>query len=66
MGKTALNDMSYNFEPLKLFERNPNYKVDERELKESIEKSKELIARLQKKKQTVKLKLVRTEQLHFL
>lgn len=54
MGNTALNDMSYNFEPLKVFERNPNYKVDERELKESIEKSKELIVRLQKKKQTVK------------
>lgn len=54
MGNTALNDMRYNFEPLKLFERNPNYKVDERKLKESIERSNELIARIQKKKQTVK------------
>ena len=54
MGNTALNDMSYNFEPLRLFQRNPDYKVNEQELKESIEKNKELIARIQKKKQIVK------------
>lgn len=51
MSNDALNDMSYNFEPLKLFEPEKNYKVDEQELKASIEKNKEMIARIQKKKE---------------
>lgn len=50
MGNTALNDMKYNFEPLILFQPKSDYKVDEQELKRSIDKSKELIARIQKKK----------------
>lgn len=50
MSKTALNDMKYNFEPLVLFQPKPDYKVDEKELKKSIDKNKELIARIQKKK----------------
>ena len=50
MSKTALNDMKYNFEPLVLFQPKPDYKVDEKELKKSIDKSKELIARIQKRK----------------
>ena len=50
MSNTALNDTRYNFEPLKLFQPKPNYKVDEQELKKSIDKSKELIARIQQKK----------------
>lgn len=51
MSNTALNDMKYNFEPLILFQPNPDYKVDELELQKSINKSKELIARIQEKKQ---------------
>ena len=50
MSNTALNDMKYNFEPLILFQPKSDYKVDEQELKKSINKSKELIARIQKKK----------------
>ena len=50
MSNTALNDMKYNFEPLILFQPKADYKVDEQELKKSIDKSKELIARIQKKK----------------
>ena len=50
MSNTALNDMKYNFEPLILFQPKSDYKVDEQELKKSIDKSKELIARIQKKK----------------
>lgn len=44
MGKTALNDVTYNFEPLKLFEPDPDYKVDEAELQKSIQKSQEFIS----------------------
>lgn len=50
MRNTALNDMKYNFEPLILFQPKSDYKVDEQELKKSIDKNKELIARIQKKK----------------
>lgn len=55
MSKTALNDVTYNFEPLKLCEPDPDYKVDEVELKKSIQKSQELIAFIQdyKKKKEV-------------
>ena len=52
MSNTALNDMKYNFEPLILFQPKSDYKVDEQELKKSIDKSKELMARIQKKKVT--------------
>lgn len=47
MGNTALNDVTYNFEPLKLFESDPDYKVDEAELQKSIQKSQELISFIQ-------------------
>ena len=50
MSNTALNDIKYNFEPLILFQPKSDYKVDEQELKKSMDKSKELIARIQKKK----------------
>lgn len=50
MSNTALNDMRYNFEPLTLFQPKSDYKVDEQELKKSIDKSKELISRIQEKK----------------
>ena len=53
MNNTALNDIKYNFEPLILFQPKSDYRVDEQELKKSIDKNKELIARIQKKK-TVK------------
>lgn len=48
MSNTALNDRSYNFEPLKLFQPKPDYKVDDNELKKSKEKSKELIKKIRK------------------
>ena len=51
MSNKALNDMSYNFEPLKLFQPESDYKVDENDLRKSIEKNKKLIARIQKKKE---------------
>lgn len=50
MRNTALNDMKYNFEPLILFQPKSDYKVDEQELKKSINRNRELIARIQKKK----------------
>ena len=50
MCNTSLDDTKYNFEPLILFQPKSDYKVDEQELKKSIDKSKELIARIQKKK----------------
>lgn len=53
MSNKALNDMSYNFEPLRLYQPEEDYKVDEKELEKSIEKNKELIARIQKKKQKI-------------
>jgi hypothetical protein len=46
MSNTALNDMKYNFEPLKLFQPSPDYKVDEKTLRKSMDKSRELIARI--------------------
>lgn len=50
MNNTSLNDIKYNFEPLVLFQPKSDYKVNEKELKISIDKNKELIARIQKKK----------------
>lgn len=50
MGNSALNDVSYKFEPLKLFQPKSDYKVDEKELQKSMEKSKELIARIRRGK----------------
>ena len=54
MSKTALNDVTYNFEPLELFVPDSNYKVNEEELQKSIQKSQEFISFIQdykKKKQ---------------
>lgn len=54
MSKTALNDVMFNFEPLELYEPDPNYKVDEAELQKSIQKSQELIAFIREyKKKTI-------------
>ena len=38
MKKYALNDIAYNFKPLEIFQPDPDYKVDEKELQESIKK----------------------------
>ena len=46
MCNTSLDDTKYNFDPLILFQPKSNYKVDEQELKKSIDKNKELIARI--------------------
>lgn len=54
MSKTALNDVTYNFEPLELFVPDPNYKVDETELQKSIQKSQELIGFLHEYKKEKK------------
>ena len=45
MEKYTLNDEVYNFKPLEIFKPDPNYRVDETRLQESIKKSQELIAR---------------------
>ncbi|MCI8713814.1 MAG: hypothetical protein HFH23_16525 [Ruminococcus sp.] len=44
MSKTALNDVTYNFEPLELYVPDPDYKVNQAELQKSIQKSQEFIA----------------------
>ena len=44
MNKNALNDITYNFEPLELCVPDPTYKVDETELQKSIQKSLEFIS----------------------
>ncbi len=38
-----MNDFQYKFEPLTIFTPDPDYKVDEAELRKSIEKSKRLM-----------------------
>ena len=55
MSKTALNDLTYNFEPLELFVPDSNYKVNEEELQKSIQKSQEFISFIQdyKKKKEI-------------
>lgn len=50
MSNVVLNDMRYSFEPLKLFLPNPEYKVDEKELKKSMQKSREMIQRIRNQK----------------
>lgn len=47
MGKTALNDVAYNLEPLELCVPDPNYTVDEAELQKSIQKSQEFVSFIQ-------------------
>ena len=54
MKKYALNDIAYNFKPLEIFQSDPDYKVDEKELQESIKKSRELVARIRSKNDTTK------------
>ena len=44
MGRTSLNDLVYSFEPLEIVTPDPNHEVDETELQESIQKSKEMMA----------------------
>ena len=46
MEKYALNDEVYNFKPLELFEPDSDYQIDEKELQESMQKSRDLIARI--------------------
>ncbi len=43
MGRTSLNDLEYSFEPLKIVTPDPDHKVDEAELRKSIQKSKEMV-----------------------
>lgn len=58
MGKTALDDVTYNFEPLELFVPDPNYKVNDEELQKSIQKSQELISFIQNyKKEKMKMSM---------
>ena len=56
MSRTALNDITYNFEPLELYKPDPDYKVDEVELQKSIQKSQELISFIQNYKKERKMK----------
>ena len=50
MEKYALNDEVYNFKPLELFEPDSDYQIDEKELQESMQKCRDLIARIRKKR----------------
>lgn len=50
MKSYVLNDMEYDFKPLKIFVPDPNYKVDEKELEKSIEKNKAIISRARESK----------------
>ena len=50
MGQTSLNDLVYSFEPLKIVTPDPDYKVDKAELQKSIQKSKDMIAVIEKYK----------------
>ena len=54
MKKYALNDIAYNFKPLEIFQPDPDYKFDEKELQESIKKSRELIDHIRSKNYTTK------------
>ncbi len=45
MESCVLNDVEYDFKPLEIFVTDPDYKVDEKELKRSIEKNKAIIVR---------------------
>lgn len=45
MESYVLNDVEYDFKPLEIFVTDPDYKVDEKELKRSIEKNKAIIVR---------------------
>lgn len=51
MSNMALNDTKYNFRPLEVFVPSKEYKVNEEELQKSINKSKEIFARLNARKQ---------------
>lgn len=44
----ALDDVTYDFEPLELFQPDSNYKVDEEALRKSKERSKEMISKIRK------------------
>ena len=55
MSKTALNDVTYNFEPLELFVPDSDYKVNEEELQKSIQKSQEFISFIQEYKKKEKV-----------
>lgn len=39
-----MNDVEYDFKPLEIFVPDSNHKVDEAELRKSIQKSKEMMA----------------------
>lgn len=44
MESYVLNDVEYDFKPLKIVAPDPDHKVDEAELQKSIQKSKEMMA----------------------
>lgn len=44
MKKSSLNDLIYSFEPLQIVTPDSNHKVDESQLRKSIQKSKEMMA----------------------
>ena len=55
MSKTALNDVTYNFESLELFVPDSDYKVNEEELQKSIQKSRKFISFIQEYKKKEKV-----------
>lgn len=50
MESYVLNDVEYDFKSLKIFVPDPNYKVYEKKLEESIEKNKAIIVRAREKR----------------
>lgn len=50
MESYILNDIEYDFKPLEIFVPDPNYKVDEKELKKSLEKNKVIITRARERR----------------
>ena len=50
MEKVSLNDLVYGFEPLEIVAPDPNHKADEAELQKSIQKSKKMVAVIEKHK----------------
>ncbi len=47
MKKVILNDLSYDFEPFKEYQPDPNYKVDEEGLRKSQEQSQDILSLFQ-------------------
>ncbi len=50
MESYILNDVEYDFKPLEIFVPDPEYKVDKKDLEQSIEKNRAIITRTREKR----------------